>query len=305
MLKTLALGITFIIVVGIGAYVWARSTRPLLVLDMQNMAEFPSRFRTSSDLITNDQINTKGLSSLRMMGSGQFSEVSLRFILHHFNIQRLTIIDLRQESHGFLNGDAISWYAAHNAANRKKSDKQIEKIQERLLTNLKQLSRVNIYKILEKAEDATIKHSKPILYNVQDVKSEAEVSAEHHFDYQRVYVQDFHAPDSFQVDRFIQIVKRLPPGEWIYFHCRGGVGRTTVFMAMYDMMHNAKRISFDDVLARETTIGGKDLTDLPTKGSYKYSFGLERINFLRKFYDYARHNHDEFATSWRDWLKRS
>ena len=38
----------------------------------------------------------------------------------------MLIVDLRQESHGFLNGNAISWYGTRNAANEGKIGRQIE-----------------------------------------------------------------------------------------------------------------------------------------------------------------------------------
>lgn len=38
------------------------------------------------------------------------------------------------------------------------------------------------------------------------------------------------------IDEFIKLYKSLPKDAWLHFHCEAGKGRTTTFLAMYDMM---------------------------------------------------------------------
>ena len=59
---------------------------------------------------------------LRCSGSGQASARGIADLSNQLQAVRkadepLWIIDLRQESHGFWNGEAVSWHGPHNAAN--------------------------------------------------------------------------------------------------------------------------------------------------------------------------------------------
>jgi len=265
-----------------------------LVLDMRNIDKLPKNFRTTSVPLKNHpQIDTRGLNDLHAVGSGQFSLLSFKHAISYIPADSILVIDLRQEPHGFLNANSISWYGKNNAANANKQAEVIEKEQASLLQNLR-------FK-----ETAVIETQvgRPVEFAVHQALSEAELM--HHFRiaYERLYIQDHHAPDNEEVNRFIQIINQTPNDTWVYFHCRAGKGRTTTFMLMYDMMHNAKILSFEDLLARQAALGGKDLTSLPEKKSSKYQAAIERLAFLKLFYQYAFENEDEFQTSWTDWLQ--
>lgn len=265
----------------------ADDTQPLLVLDMRNAAQYPQYFRTSSDKLPSN-INTTGLAELHVAGSGQFSKLALQKVLHRLPAKQVMIIDLRQESHGFLNGNAISWYAPANAINANKTVAQIEKDQDQLLNALSKN---------ESVMTSNVEKTKTVEFSVHDVASEAELIVGKHIHYAHLYVQDYHAPSVEQANRFIQIVRKLPSGRWLYFHCRGGAGRTSTFMAMYDMLRNAKQVSFDDIIARQVALGGKDLTDIPPVSDPKHQAAVERLAFLHQFYQYAHDNNDGFQTA--------
>lgn len=300
MLKTLLLGVTFLIIGSITSLACAAYYRPLLVLDMRNSPELPRHFRTTSDVVP-PSINIQGLRELHIAGGAQFSLLSLQQIRERIRSKHFLIIDLRQESHGMLNGNAISWYGRRDAANAGKTPEQIEKRQTQLLVTLGEDEIALVNKIEQKTADGEIEKVKPVEFMIHQTSSEQDLLSGLGIQYQRLYVQDFHAPTGDQVDRFIKIVNELPENTRIYFHCRAGIGRTTVFMAMYDMMRNAKHVSFEDILARQAALGGKDLTKFPDKKNFKYKWAVNRLNFLKKFYDYARTNADDFKTSWTEW----
>lgn len=271
-----------------------------LVLDARNHAVLPKHFRCSSDTVKSP-VNINGLAMLNIAGGGEFSRLGFQKIKQQIKSTQLTIIDLRQESHGFLNGNAISWYGVANAENAGLTSAEIEKRQAALLLQLSTQNLAKVAIILEKSADGHIAKSKIVEFLVHHVASEEEFVRERHVGYQRFYVQDYHAPNATEVDKFVMMASQIKPEQWLYFHCRAGRGRTTTFMVMYDMMQNAKEVSFEDILQRQAAIGGKDLTKLPKPGSLKYKPAVKRLKFLKEFYDYAKENNDRFSTSFSTW----
>jgi Inositol hexakisphosphate len=302
--KKISLSLILILSLMMSTLLWAVTNNTLLVLDMRNLSQLPKHFRTTSNALPTD-INTEGLADLHMAGGAQFSKLALERILFHLRTKRLTVIDLREESHGFLNGNAISWYAPGDAVNAGLTGQQIENRQSRLLDELSRQESVKTYMILSKTPDERIDKTKMIEFSMRGVLSEASLADSLHLSYERLYVQDHHAPTAKQVAHFMQRVKQIPKDQWLYIHCRAGLGRTTTFMAMYDMVHNAKKVSFDDIIARQVALGGKDLTALPQPDSYKYKAASQRLTFLKKFYQYAHDNNDNFKTSWLMWNKKA
>jgi predicted protein tyrosine phosphatase len=275
--------------------------RPLLVMDMSNSDHLPRNFRSVGDDLRAD-INKQGLADLRIAGGAQFSKMAFQRILTKLRQKHIMIIDLRQEPHGFMNSNAVSWYGPQNAMNAHKTDAEIEEEQTKLLEELSHQDIADVFNIVKKSK-GYISKAKAKQYAIHQVMNEGQFAEGAKQQYNRLYVQDYHAPDDQQIDRFMTIVKELPQGKWIYFHCRAGIGRTTTFMTMYDMIRNAKNVSFEDILARQHAIGGKDLT-LPATVAHKKTSAVERLAFLKKFYEYAKTNEDEFATNWIDWKNK-
>lgn len=295
-LLTLLLGLTF-------SFIALAADRPLLVLDAPNVAQLPKNFRSIEQSLS-DIGNTEGLAQLHMFGSGQFSEKELQAVLAQYPTAKpLVIVDLRQESHGFINGDAISWMGLHNAANINKSSAEIEKNQQHSLAQITG-QKIVVDKVITKNE-GNILQVQPIVMEAKNVFSEETLAGQLKLGYVRFYTTDFTAPSNLQVERFLAWEKTLPKDSWVYFHCRAGKGRTTTFMAMFDMMHNAKQVSFKDIMKRQEKLGGTDLLKTPKRSqAYKRPLAKERLEFLKKFYDYCKENPDNFQTSWIQWLKQ-
>lgn len=271
---------------------------PLLVMDMSNAARLPKNFRSANDNLHGD-VNKIGLKDLHIAGGSQFSKLSFKQILHRIDEKKITIVDLREESHGFLNSNAVSWYAPNDAINAGKATDIIENDQHELLDGLNKQDIVDVFNIVAK-KNGYISKARAKQYVVHQVMNEAEFASSIKQNYARIYVQDGYAPSNQEVDRFLEVVKSVPKDQWIYFHCRAGVGRTTTFMAMDDMLHNAKKVSFDDILKRQHLLGGKDLAE-PSKSDLKIKRVQERLTFLENFYRYAKENNDNFATTWSQW----
>ena len=64
-----------------------------------------------------------------------------------------------------------------------------------------------------------------------------EVAAVHGLEYMRLATLDFYRPSDRVVNKFVELIKNNP-NSWLHLHCHVGKGRTTTFMAMYDMFYN-------------------------------------------------------------------
>jgi len=105
---------------------------PMLCLTMENKGVLPRNFRTTYDpfaiTISLEKKPTRlGLDELNASGSAQFSEKSFLEILKTLPINtfNLVIVDLREESHGFINGNAVTWRGENDWGNMYKSDEEI------------------------------------------------------------------------------------------------------------------------------------------------------------------------------------
>lgn len=240
----------------------------VLIFDNENFNRLPERFRKSTDPIENPgTLNLTGLNTLNISGSQQYSKMSLSLVKEQLpKDKNLVFIDLRQESHGFINGLPISWEADGDKANMGLSYNQVIARNDAQLANIKIGTPIDI-----KGKTITPK----------DVYSEQTLIKNNKDTYIRITVTDTKLPTPEMVDLFIQSVTKLPKNSWLHFHCKEGIGRTTVFMTMYDMMNNAKNIPLSDIVLRQIK-----LANLEDKEE-----GLEskdRMAFYNKFYSYCK-----------------
>ncbi|AHE66698.1 hypothetical protein [Legionella oakridgensis] len=242
---------------------------PYLVMDGNPSASLPKRFRMIKDM--------------HVIGSGQFSRSQLMNIKKLINAP-IIIVDLRQESHGFMDDIPISWYGIKNWENKDKSAFMIQAQQSRLLANLTQYSNITLYKILSKDSAGFIEKAQPISYKPETIYDEQQLAKELGLGYKRFYISDHSSPSATQIKAFKQFIKTVPANTWIYFHCRGGSGRTSTFMVLYDIFKHGKNSPLADILHKHTQLGGKDLAKLPEKNNYKYFLALQRLNLLKKQY---------------------
>ena len=245
----------------------------------------PNRFRKCNDPIDNELgdniIDINGLADLLMSGSGQFSQAGLALIKQEIGDYQITIVDLREESHGFVNGIAFSYMDELNRANQGKTLEEIIDDENAKLDSIM----AEGYIIFSTDNDTRVE--------AVEVMTEETLVESEQMSYLRLPVSNNLKPADEIVDSFIEFVISLPEGTWVHFHCMEGVGRATTFMFMYDAMHNAKTVSLDDIMTRQVLLGGKNLL---------YSGNEERAAFIEEFYNYCKENNDDYQTSWSDWL---
>jgi protein-tyrosine phosphatase len=269
----------------------------------------PDNWRTASDPFKNKEYDTipdrAGLDTLNISGSGCFSTGQFEKMREIFGKKKVIIIDLREESHGILNNMCVSWFKAENNLNNGKKQEEIIILEKSLLNKLKENKEVMIYNIIIKnnpSDSSTWDISKfPV--KVQSVMTEEEFVTKYGYEYYRFTVTDENKPKDEQVDNFITFYRNLSSDRWVHFHCRAGIGRTTTFMIMYDIMKNYDKVSAEDIIKRQWLLGGASLFQIDNIDAYKIKPAEERLKFVLKFYEYCRQNGPDYKILWSDWLK--
>jgi len=241
-----------------------------LLENSPNNNTLPHHFRMSSNykaIIKDDNINLKGLDKLNISGSAQFSDSGLSLIKKAIdNNFSIIDIDLRQESHGFINGIAISFENEKNNANMGLNLSEVLSTENKLLSSIKIGNPITFYNTKETIVPKSI-------------QNELQVANSKEIGYIRIPVTDGGIPNDDMVNYFINFVKNQPKDSWLHFHCKEGVGRTTTFMIMYDIMKNYKDVSLNDIIKRQLSLSG--MSEKSEKDFYKG----KHFEFLKEFYN--------------------
>jgi hypothetical protein len=183
----------------------------------------------------------------RASGSRQLDQAKLtsrlQKIATHFKPALLFLVDLRQESHVFANGRAVSWYADRDWANVGRSESWILENETKQIKRLTALPSTQIFctHVLENGDVMPTGYSE---VSVKSASTEFDVAQNMKLAcpliYFRIPVTDHCMPDRVAEEKFVELSRylyRQPPSSiWVHFHCHGGDGRTTTSLAMYDMV---------------------------------------------------------------------
>jgi protein-tyrosine phosphatase len=272
-----------------------REPNPALIFD--GGAQLPVQFRDTASIYSKGSLSLQNLSALNISGSCQYSKVQLENLVTKIGTAKFTVclVDLRQESHVFLNGIPVSWYAANDWANVGRSLEWIESDESLHLIHMVAARSIAV-STLVKEEGGQFSTKDPITVEVLDATTEMGLAHQLGIDYIRIPVSDHCRPTDDMVDRFVTFVRGLEANAWLHFHCHGGDGRTTTFMTLYDMIRNAGSLALEDIADRQSLIGEYDLF----KGSSE-SYKL-RTQFITAFYVYVKDG-GYASMSWTEWVK--
>lgn len=252
--------------------------------------------------------NYRCMPGVQACAGSQFSADDLLNILNFIPVQRqnIWVIDLRQESHGFINGLPVSWTTDYNETNVGKTPGQIQWIEASLLKGIGAQKAIRVFN-LKKIPNGKIDVESPVALLPVVVETEQQLVTSVGARYERIYVLDHHRPNDLAVDQFIYFVKnRITSKDWLHFHCRGGRGRASTFLAMYDIIRNAHKLSFDEIIQRQIQIGGKNLQPPCGKDKlWKMQLACERYEFLKKFYAYVLDPNGYQSTTWSAWKNQN
>ena len=245
----------------------------------------------------------EGLDELRISGSGQFGAAGVPVLISR--IRALTdapiyVIDLRQEDHGFVDGTAVSLHGARNQANAGMTAPEVEADEAEQLSSLIDTDFQAVP--MGYADTAVME---PFETTVQSVQTERALIEDAGLQYVRIAATDQVWPEPQAIDAFIDFYRTLPDTPvWLHFHCHAGHGRTTTFMALYDMLRNPS-LEVESVAWRQYLLGGSNLLSRPDDAdtSWQAEAGRERIAMLYLLHAYIQEQQPAgFAVSWSEWL---
>lgn len=225
------------------------------------------------DTITHNPIpeRFRNIPYLNISGSAQFEPFQIENLKNEIKVLDTYIVDLRQECHGFLtDNNAVSFYNTERLLNNGFNSEETLASENKKFGSIKSGEFENIFN----------KRGK-FIKNITVEKSEIELNLvkSANLDYTLFATQENNIPTPTLIDSFVSFITKTPASTHLHFHCDYGEGRTTMFMAMFQMMKESQIKSLDEILEEQLAVGGIVLT-----------YDTVRSNFLQDFYDYTKAN---------------
>ena len=245
-----------------------------------------------------DRPDTKGIDTLNISGSAEFSENQFRELAKRLREladgKEIYVVDCRLEGHSLLNGISVSWYGDRNWANNGMTLAEAEADEAERFGALKGTS-VAVYEVSGNVR------GKSTEMDVRTVMSEKELVESEGFHYLRLPCPDHSWPYEEAVDQFIRFVQTLDKDQvWLHFHCHAGKSRTAIFMEIYDMMKNPD-VSFEDIMLRHAMTGSSYIPYADPKSDIADVYML-RAKRIRQVYAYLQEMNGNYTMSWSEWL---
>lgn len=231
--------------------------------------------------------NFRDLSALGInaIASAQFSEKQLQEVRKKYPNDKITIIDLRREDHGFVNGEAVIWHSVFEQENRGKKLSEISSEENERLNLLQKDGQVVVSKIVKRdRKNGWYKEIEPQIVQVSQVESEENLAKKNDFSYQRFLIRDFDVPDDAELSKMVNFIKNLPQDQKLYVHCAGGKGRTGLFLILLDISKNAKNSSLKEIYERQHKLGAARLDEISEDESWNKEIAVRRLKMIEDFY---------------------
>jgi len=230
-----------------------------------------------------------GLDSLAISTSEQLTEkelVSLKQRLN--NPSKLLILDLRLQSdvHGFINGEPVQFQSNEGTVPAPSGDHEAA-----LSEQLSACPKVYI-------TDRQVRgmQGAGILMDIETIHTESEIARLLGYAYQRLPLDTSKSPEPEFVDTFVTLIDAQTEDSWIHIHDNNGLVGPSVLFVMADMLKNAQRISYEEILMRHIAFGGVDFIQK------RYT---TLTQFLKQFYQYARAKAQQAGIVWSQWIKNN
>lgn len=242
--------------------------------------------------------------NIGISGSQQLSSEQLKILIQKNHCKSFSIIDLREESHCFVNGFPIALVNEENNLNEGKPLEEIKALD----ASLKGKASISIFEcIKEKTISVDGEKKKTISfqlqqrlekYQIHSIETEEELTQQHRATYHRIPITDHGFPSDEQIDKLTTFFDHQQTDKsWIHFHCAGGKGRTSSAIALFTILRWKDTLSLKDIFSRLETKGNRKMLPKPKPGKKI----KERDNpiFWQNFYDFACQRNP--GQTWSEW----
>jgi protein tyrosine/serine phosphatase len=255
--------------------IFAESVNLLTSQDIKNPnSAMPKNFRDLSNL------------GINAIASAQFSEEQLKEVRKKYLNEKITIIDLRRENHGFVNGEVVVWHSVFEKGNDRKSTAEILSEEKYLLKTAQKNGEIVINTVKKRdRENGWYSEVEPKVVVVKRVSNEENLAKENGFSYKRFSVRDFDMPDEKEFNKMVKFIKKLPKDQKLYVHCAGGKGRTGLFLVTLDIIKNGKNVELEEIFARQNKLGAARLDEISEEEAWTKDLAQIRLKMLQDFYE--------------------
>lgn len=270
-------------------------------------------FRSTQDLWLDPAVkfNAEGLSDLYASGSNQYTQAGIKILVDKLvkKAPTVVVVDLRHDDHLFINGLNVSTFETKAALLNPRTPAEILSSENNLKEMVLSQSGIFMHAIDTKYPKDAFDDRFKLLISPEDVQTPQELVTSLGADYLLIGCKRFSEASDDDTDRFIEYMRKMPKDTWYHFHCKKGKSRTTLFMTLFDMLHNADKVSFEDIVDRQRIIGGSNLLDITPKDptwTEERESKKQWIVFLARFYKYAAENKSSnFTKLWSEWSQEN
>ena len=231
--------------------------------------------------------NFRDLSGIGInaIASAQFSESELQKLRKKYLNEKIVVVDLRQESHGFINGRSVLWRSYFEKNNQGKEISEILSDEKSRLNAAKKDGEIVVNEVLKRDRSSGwYKEIAPQITVVDKVSTEKDLVEENGFEYRRFSVRDFDIPDEKEFLQMVSFIKNLPQDKKIYVHCAGGKGRTGMFLVMLDIIKNGKKVELAEIFKRQHELGAARLDEISEEEAWNKKIAATRLKMIEDFY---------------------
>jgi Inositol hexakisphosphate len=218
-------------------------TGSYLVYDVPDDTPGKEHFRSGRTLVE----HPFSASGSHQLDTKRLTEILKSEVVARYHPSNIFLVDLREETHGFLDGRAVSWYADNDFANVGQPLPWIIADEAYRLALVQKQRAARVFEIeTDWADNREQERKKPTSYqDIAVVKAETEEMVSRGLGaklgcpvtYVRIPVTDHCAPTKAALKQLREDVwEKMSSNSWVHFHCHGGDGRTTTFLALFDML---------------------------------------------------------------------